>query len=60
MFCSAAGIRALAAGSASAAAPKNNPQQALSVFILYLEQASPALSIIGQLDRLALDVEELL
>ena len=55
MFCSAAGIRALAAGSASAAAPKDNPQQALSVFILYLEQASPALSIIGQLDRIAFD-----
>lgn len=42
----------------STAAPKDNLQQALSVFILYLEQASPAHSIIGQLDRLALDVEE--
>jgi len=60
MLCSAGGTRALAAASASAAAPKDNLQQALSVFILHLEQASPALSVVGQLDRLALDVEELL
>jgi hypothetical protein len=44
----------------STAAPKDNLQQVLSVLILHLEQASPALSIIGQLNRLALDVEELL
>jgi hypothetical protein len=60
MLCNAGGTRALAAASASAAAAKDNLQQALSVFILHLEQASPALSIIGQLDGITWDIKELL